>query len=658
MGSLGTGQTIINPMANIIPYNYKKLTGELKLNKEEVLLVDAIQDLFDNKSIGLVQLLSFPYQEQKFLLGLILKSKGIIFVKTVEVKNPDPKKILPKYNDEILEIATCDICNKLANHRQLQITSGNETFLKIPIKVIYYFPSLRRKKIDMPSLQNFLDRHVIFYDDLDESYDEPEKFKSLFTNNLDNANPAFEELSYDDIDAITQQICPEYTIPRYICEEIHPKKIPGIETVETIIPVQLSGEEFFVKAWQLENEQVHLVNSLLKQHQMLLACAGSGKSVILLSRAIKIAKIHPHKRILITFFNKPLQAFYEWRLGQAGINAKNVTCKSFHKFCRYLLTENNIPVPMQANFNDLDTFFDAIVDKTYEGIIDGSIKHRYYAVFIDEIQDFDPLWYKICYSLLEDPNDEHVLCICGDISQDIKGKIKKGGAPWHGDGLPSYRGRSINIVKNYRNSEEINKFATKFNNMCLEWAFQNNIEPHENDFLTGTSDRKTGFYPQIHYSDRTREKETAIEIIHELKSKFQIQFSDIAILYPYRKFGPLGYFIQYWLSTELQSNNIPYSFVSQSENEPTFYHYATRRGVTISPIDSTKGLDFSAIIICGLLPFSYINQQDNERLFVNMKKIYTAMTRAMKHLRIIAPDNVNNNPVVEMIVDAHGEAFE
>ena len=40
----------------------------------------------------------------------------------------------------------------------------------------------------------------------------------------------------------------------------------------------------------------------------------------------------------------------------------------------------------------------------------GHIKNRYYGVFIDEVQMFEPEWYKACYDLIENKSsDDHFL---------------------------------------------------------------------------------------------------------------------------------------------------------------------------------------------------------------------------------------------------------
>ena len=45
---------------------------------------------------------------------------------------------------------------------------------------------------------------------------------------------------------------------------------------------------------------------------------------------------------------------------------------------------------------------------------------------------FDPEWYKVCYQLLENKdNDEHFFVICGDKSQSIKKSIKSGKSILH-----------------------------------------------------------------------------------------------------------------------------------------------------------------------------------------------------------------------------------
>lgn len=638
-------------MAIIIPSNFSKLKGDLKLKTKEENLIMALQKLFSDQEICLVQINSFPYEKEKFLTCIILRNKGLIFIKSMDTKKaPNFQEFEAGVHSYLFDCSY----KKLANHRQLQLLAPDGIYLKLPLKIIFYFYSLDRKNLDSNGARKFTEENLLFDDDVDKSIDDPEGFKNRLFSGLKTVNPEFSQLSPDDIQAITFQVSPEYTIPRFLCEVDSPKEVPSIKPENSLKPVKITGDENFVKAWDMEDEQIKLVNSLLEHHELLLACAGSGKSVLLLSRAIKIAKMYPEKKILLTFYNTPLCSFYKWRLSIAGINLRNIICTNFHQLCFELLRKNHLPTPTRRLAEDNDHFFARVIAETRQAIEDEKIEDRFYAIFIDEIQDFDSEWYRLCHSLLKD-KEEYVLCLCGDVTQDVNNRIRRGTAPWHGDGLPIFTGCSRRLRKNYRNSREINELTINFSNFCLDWALNNvDVNIHDDDFLDGVAEKITGIYPKIHEATRMNESSLVLKIVKELNEKHKVPYSDIAVLYPYKEFkGSLNYYIQHWLSEKLREAGIQHSFVRDCDNFPTFYSYATRRGVTLAGMGVIKGLDFQAIIICGLLPFVCKNQQSPEQILTNMKRVYTGMTRAMTHLDIVLTNPPERDLITGFILEAH-----
>ena len=120
---------------------------------------------------------------------------------------------------------------------------------------------------------------------------------------------------------------------------------------------------------------------------------------------------------------------------------------TFHTLCKRLLEKNGFT----AQYGDFDGWVLSAIDKVNQG----KIQDRYYGIFIDEVQAFEPEWYKFCFNLLENKNTkDHIFVICGDKTQRLDKLKKRGQAPWQvGEGYPSYRGgnKNIRIEKNYRN---------------------------------------------------------------------------------------------------------------------------------------------------------------------------------------------------------------
>ncbi len=91
----------------------------------------------------------------------------------------------------------------------------------------------------------------------------------------------------------------------------------------------------------------------------------------------------------------------------------------------------------------------------------GKVKLRFKAIFIDEVQIFDPLYLELCYRLLED-DDDRVFLMAGDLNQAVRALSRKGDAPWKRmNGIQlDFTGRVRYIEKNYRNSQEIGEYIS------------------------------------------------------------------------------------------------------------------------------------------------------------------------------------------------------
>ena len=97
--------------------------------------------------------------------------------------------------------------------------------------------------------------------------------------------------------------------------------------------------------------------------------------------------------------------------------------------------------------------------------------------------------------------------------------------------------------------------------------------------------------------------------------------------------------------------------------------YSRTSGVVISTIDSSLGLDFKAVIVAGLFPYNYcfmenkkvplrswetikqLEKNEQEQVQVNMRKMYTACSRAREILYVIS-DLQTDSPMERLLTVA------
>lgn len=640
-------------MAQLFPSKYRDLPDELKIHKEDYSFVREVLAAlknFDSKVI--LNIRGFPSRQNSLPFVVLDERSGITIFTSFHTTNLS-------FNTEIfiaLLRQASELRDKaisvLGSHRQLQIEDEDSIRLTIPVRIIPIFPFLSASKATdkLKSMGLEPDEFRILYRDTKKDHFQIRRFLEL-------TEIGEMKCSSDDLNAALQMIAPEYIIPKFFKIKRKIAASPG--EVSNLYKVDFSYDEKITPSFRLTKTQVNLANNVKKGNWLLLSCAGSGKSVIILARAIKLARMYPDKKILITFYNNSLASFYQWRLECAGVNDRNITCKTFHSLCKEILIENNMSDRVPNGLSEEEHWEYWIKQVSDELIATGTLRTRFDFIFIDEIQDFAPHWYRVCYEMLAD-HSNYILNIAGDITQDIRGRVRKDVTPWRGEDLPKYTGRSTRIEINYRNSVEVNRFATSFNILSNKWALANNVELNEDDFLIGRSRDERGHTPKVVLIDKSVEAKKIVETVMLLKEQYKVAYSDMLICYPFKQMTQY-YAIEYWISQELQKEGIPFDIVGERNRETAkYWNYSLRGGVTMSPIGKAKGLDFEAVIVCGLFALENQHQvKTHEDILKNMKRIYTAATRAKKYLYIISSASKEKEVITAIALRAEkGEGLE
>lgn len=428
------------------------------------------------------------------------------------------------------------------------------------------------------------------------------------------------QISDLNVNSIIQRIAPEYVTVRVAC--INSSEIaPGVDGELLVV----DEEDVVVKAFRLDKEQINIVNRISKDdpNQLILACAGSGKSVLLISKCFKAAQMNPNKKFLITCRNENLHSLYTWFIDRAGFREKNVECLTFHALCKKLLEKNGFI----TRYGDFNGWVDLAINKLNQGMI----PDRYYGIFIDEVQAFESEWYKFCFNILENKDSkDHIFVICGDKTQRLEKLKRRGHAPWQvGDGYPNYRGgnKNIRIEKNYRNCIEINEYINRYVSNAKQYLYdiQEDYEIDPDMFLRGQAvSHGIGVkYIQLPIKKVSCEIDMIIQVIVKIHDEYEIPYDEIAVIMyqgQYRKkiSGWLDeqYYLQQTLETRMRFEDIPYCRL-YSTDSGWQDHFGATGGVRLIKFQSTLGLDFRAAIICGLVP---LGEYDNiKNLFLTKR---------------------------------------
>ena len=560
------------------------------------------------------------------------------------------------------------IYERLIDSKVLIVRTGEYKVLRFPYKHMILFPDVSVDRIQMADEQKAqLAEYAsfMFFHPIDSTGKEKHlKDLRIFEYIRKEYNPNFKSISEIEQKAIFERLAPEYTV---VMNEVEQVKVPVVNTIHTEEEMLITGDELEYKTFFLDEYQVGIVNDMGRGHRVVLANPGAGKSVLLLSKAFKYAGMYKESNILLTCYNSNLADSYCFKRSCANFGeGSNLHIMTFHKLvkkiyeeCLHEKCDSNIATPKE-------------IQKCIDLVKSGQLKLRFKAIFIDEVQIFDPQYLELYYLLLEDAED-NVFLMAGDLNQTVRKKSHRGDVPWKkiaGVQL-DFTGRVRYIKKNYRNSKAIGMYLCKMlehmNNRMTMLDMINFKEFEYDSFEIG--ENKTLAMKIITGINRMPITEQTVAAIKEIATKYNVSYSDIAILFPYKQHKLIKYYFLYWLETALDNADIPYSLITASL-DGTFdrKRYSETNGVILSTIDSSLGLDFKAVIVTGLYPYNYVfgdnyykktisswrtikemPDDDRDQVQSQMRSIYTACSRAREVLYVLS-DLTEGTPMEEILL--------
>ena len=355
-----------------------------------------------------------------------------------------------------VEMVEEKIYNRLLDSKVLIVRSGEYKTLKFPYKhIIMFFDekvgSVTATSEQMRRLLNYA-TYSFFRPITSKGNEKTISQLGIFDGIRKPYDSTFNEITSQECCAIFERLAPEYTVVMNETEMIH---VPEKKDVAFNMDLRITGKEIEYKTFFLDEYQVAQVNDMGKGHRVILANPGAGKSVLLLSKAFKYASIYKDSNILLTCYNSNLADSYNFKRACANFGDNhNLYIMTFHKLvkkiyeeCLHLHCESNIATEEE-------------IKKCIRWVKDGKVSLKFKAIFIDEVQIFDPLYLELSYFLLDKNDPNHVFLMAGDLNQAVKKLSRKGDAPWKRIESVNldFTGRVRYIEKNYRNSKGIAEY--------------------------------------------------------------------------------------------------------------------------------------------------------------------------------------------------------
>ena len=464
---------------------------------------------------------------------------------------------------------------------------------------------------------------VLVTRDIDFIDEEEISMRVIFTN-LDQLSPSNEKLRLligSEVGYIFKNHLSHLTISNlFNHEEIEEKlKLTDLNKIRValfpeieIMRLEKSKTNQDIKA--LDFEQEEFAKRIPFGHYMVTGVPGSGKSVILLARAVYLIKENPDWKILILTYNKSLSHKLNSQLNQMAKNLKetginelnldNITIKNFHSEVSQLTGYHKKPQEM----DNVTWFRDESVRLASQ-----RAKPTYDAILIDEYQDFYLNWISFCLKLCKEHsvegNEKKVknIFLAGDRLQSIYNSHE---ISWKAIGI-NMQGRSKFLKTSYRSARQHLSLALMFlrNDDRLKKEVNNfYIDELNNHDLTAVNDGSVEFL--------TGNLEMIGDKICELK-KQGYKNEDFLILCPTKSYC-------YSVKTK-SANEIKYEmdYIKDIESD--------NQNIILTTYHSSKGLEAKVVFLTGIDKI-YVGEDMNDQ--IKRKLLYVGMTRASEKLYI------------------------
>jgi hypothetical protein len=370
----------------------------------------------------------------------------------------------------------------------------------------------------------------------------------------------------------------------------------------------------------LDRKQENNARRIGEGHRIIYGVAGSGKTVILISRSKWLHDENPSAKILLVCFNVILSVYLKHVLEKyPRINVYHFDGWAKHNGITRQ-SENTPPKSVESDESLGKRLLEHL--KQQQGDF-----RKYDAILVDEAQDFPPVWFSCILEALSNPDEGDLLIVC-DGNQGIK---LIDAVSWKSLGIKA-QGRTIHqafdLDRNYRNTREILKLAAHFtvkNPNNNEDSIS--IVPVDPDLAI-----RRGARPIIiSCKDRSEECREIIKIISQFlegkvsrKNKAIIIIpSEIGILYVRKPVKDNDIF-QNFLKDLRQITSVTWLSEDYYSRLKVF-----DRSIKVQTVASSKGLQYRLVIVMWADLFEPYKESEMD---LQQRLLYVALTRASDFL--------------------------
>ncbi len=475
----------------------------------------------------------------------------------------------------------------------------------VPVGGLAAFPHLHRAEAEALAFDSVIDlEHCLFRGDLDAARRGDDVIAARLNRALEGGLP--EPLTDAQEGALRGILHPEVVITAPAQASLFRQPDPADDRAEM----------FRV----MDRRQEVLAKGLGPGHRVIRGVAGSGKTLVLVARARLLARLSASKPILVTCYTRSLAGLLSAYLG----DHTNVQVRTLHALMREVMLLAGITPP-----TDLDRWpAEALRAAGTLGGTDGPPLPQYRAVLIDEAQDFSAEALRFATLLAEESDGEQDVLVVADAAQDIYGR----GFTWKDAGINA-RGRTRILRVNYRNTKEILAFAHAF--LTADDTVEVDEAPAVDDAVTviaAESAERSGVRPSVtQVADMDAELDAVAEAVQR-RLRADTPARSIAVLYLDGRTDDRAEQLDQRLREIVPDLLWSNAMRAPGSADPKELLGSTESPVVLSTIHSAKGLEFPAVIVCGLggRPGSGATRLRQDR-----RTLYVGLTRAQDELVVV-----------------------
>lgn len=541
---------------------------------------------------------------------LYIKDNKILFVKFMDTS----EELFSILDEELIEVM-----NEEYNMLRLKMAQQHSN---INYNFVYIMPYV--EIYDEYESQEFVNNNII----------DKNKLKQIIEKEKDLDIYLKEENNEIELNMYLLDICPEYYVlnnQKHINREF--KKITFV------------NDDYEYSATMLDKNELKYSLSINYGNNLFEGGSGTGKTTIMLSRAIKLARVYPQHRFIVFVSSKKLCNQLKEELEILYKDNNNLEIHTLSSFLFKLAKKFDLIADYRMFKQDYEKYLNNLI-KQARNVIKN--KNMFKGIFIDEAESFKVEEIEFISEFLYKTKNILDIYYCNalNITNDLnifksRDDIKVN--------------QKIDLDINYRQDKNLIEFINRFCQNSNDYIKA--LRPMiKNDIYVPTkSIYNQGQDPEIiKVIDLEEQIESILWEIDFLRNKKGLDYSDIAIVYPYNKKklknGKTIYF-QYILRKALEEAKIPYMV---AEDEIT--NITKKVGITISNIYGIKNLEYKAVIFCELeMLYNQTIGDTKQDYQINdfvgdLNKIYLAINASTSYLKIITTFNEDSSEIIKILI--------